>query len=223
MIFITGDIHGEIDIKKLNTKNFPIQKELTKQDYVIICGDFGLIWNGSKAEKYWLDWLSDKPFTTLFVDGNHENFDLLQVFAATEWHGGKVQVIRPNILHLMRGQVYDIDGKKFFSMGGAASHDKKYRTEGKSWWAQEMPSAEEYKEAEINLAQHNWEVDCVITHCAPTSVQSYLNPSLVSDDLTAFFEQLIGRLKWDKWYFGHYHMDVPYGQYRAMYDDIVMI
>lgn len=43
MIFITGDVHGEIDIHKLNTKNFPIQRELTKDDYVMVAGDFGLV------------------------------------------------------------------------------------------------------------------------------------------------------------------------------------
>lgn len=71
MIYITGDIHG--DPSKLSSDIFPEQKEMTKDDYVIICGDFGLIWEQkeSKTEKYWLDWLEEKPFTTLFVDGNH--------------------------------------------------------------------------------------------------------------------------------------------------------
>ena len=46
MIYITGDTHIPIDIKKLNTKNFSEQKTLTKEDYVIICGDFGGVWNG---------------------------------------------------------------------------------------------------------------------------------------------------------------------------------
>ena len=49
---------------------------MTKEDYVIICGDFGGVWNKeveNKEEKHLLDWLEEKPFTTLFVDGNHEN------------------------------------------------------------------------------------------------------------------------------------------------------
>lgn len=72
MIFVTGDIHGTHSIEKLNTINFPEQKTMTKNDYVIILGDFGLIWNGSKEEEYWLNWLNNKNFTTLFIDGNHE-------------------------------------------------------------------------------------------------------------------------------------------------------
>ena len=81
MIWVTGDIHGEL--RKLTVKNFPEQKEMTdgqENNFVIICGDFGLIWDWcgeNKSEKYNLDWLEDKPFTTLWVDGNHECFDRL--------------------------------------------------------------------------------------------------------------------------------------------------
>ena len=41
MIYITGDIHGSPE--RLSIKNFPVQKELNRDDYVIICGDLGLI------------------------------------------------------------------------------------------------------------------------------------------------------------------------------------
>ena len=74
MIYITGDTHS--DFTRFSTDKFPKQKEMTKNDYVIICGDFGGVWNyqeESTFEKHWLDWLNEKNFTTLFVDGNHEN------------------------------------------------------------------------------------------------------------------------------------------------------
>ena len=87
MIYITGDTHGDW-VSRLNTDAFPEQKEMTKDDTVIICGDFG-IWNDTKQERYNLDWLEDKPFTTLFVDGNHECFDRLYAMPVSEWHGGK--------------------------------------------------------------------------------------------------------------------------------------
>ena len=134
MIHITGDIHGTISVnKRLNTRNFPQQKQLTKNDYVIIAGDFGLIWDGSKEDQYWLKWLNKtKPFTTLFIDGNHENFDLLEEYPVEIWNGGKVHRINDSVIHLMRGQVFEIEGKKIFTFGGAASHDKEYRKEGKS-------------------------------------------------------------------------------------------
>ena len=56
MIFVTGDCHGEF--QKFSTSAFPEQKEMTKDDIVIICGDFGAVWDCdgvSNAEKYWLD------------------------------------------------------------------------------------------------------------------------------------------------------------------------
>ena len=124
-LFVTGDMHCNAcgEFSKLNTKNFPVQKELSKDDYILIAGDFGCIWNGSMEEEYWLDWLENKPFTTLFVDGNHENHARLAQFPVEEWHGGKVHRIRSSILHLMRGQIFDIAGLKVFAMGGASSHD----------------------------------------------------------------------------------------------------
>ena len=77
-VWITGDIHG--DPTRFSTESFYEQKEMTKDDYCIVLGDFGLIWDHrgeSKNEKWWLDWLESKPFTTLFIDGNHENHDRL--------------------------------------------------------------------------------------------------------------------------------------------------
>ena len=96
------------DINRLNVDSFPEQKEMTKDDYVIICGDFG-IWDNSKREKYNLSWLDDKPFTTLFVSGNHENYDILDSLKMSEWHGGLVNFVRKSVIHLMRGQVFNIE------------------------------------------------------------------------------------------------------------------
>ena len=126
MIHATGDTHS--NFIKFNTLIFPEQKEMTKKDYVIICGDYGGIWYNEtnkkiKEENYWLDWLEDKPFTTLFVDGNHENFDRLNALPKKEWNGGLVHEIRPSVLHLCRGEVFELDGTKIFAFGGAQSHD----------------------------------------------------------------------------------------------------
>ena len=122
MIFITGDCHGNFE--RFNPSIFPEQKEMTKEDYVIICGDFGGVWHKdeeSPEETMVLDWLDSRPFTTLFVCGNHENFDRLYQYPVEDWHGGKVHKIRDSVLHLMRGQVFEIEEKKIFSFGGPAA------------------------------------------------------------------------------------------------------
>ena len=83
---------------------------MTKNDYVIICGYFGEIWNylvESTYEKYWLDWLNEKNFTILYN------------YPVDEWLGGKVYKIRDSVLHLMRGEIFDIDNKKFFIFRGS--------------------------------------------------------------------------------------------------------
>ena len=118
-IFMTGDTHG--DFGRFFARAFPEQKDLSKDDYVIICGDFGGIWDGSEEEQRVLGWLENRSFTTLFVDGNHENFDLLHTYPICEWHGGLARVVRPSVLHLMRGRVYEIGGKRIFTMGGVST------------------------------------------------------------------------------------------------------
>lgn len=108
-IFVTGDIHASYDIAKLSESCFDTTG-LTKDDYVIVCGDFGLVWNNSASEQYWLRWLDARPFTTLFVDGNHEGFALLNSLPETTWNGGRVHQVANSVFHLQRGQMFDIDG-----------------------------------------------------------------------------------------------------------------
>lgn len=224
MIYITGDTHVPYDIGRLSAHNFPQQKELTKDDYVVICGDFGGVWTGGNTDKDWLEWLEDKPFTTLFVDGNHENFPLLNGFPEEEWHSGRIHRLRPSVIHLMRGQIFEIDGLKCFAMGGASSHDKDDRVEGIDWWPEEMPDDAEMKTALDNLKTAGWKVNIVLTHCAPAKVQCMLSSLYAQDALTNFFQYIDEELDFDAWYFGHYHADREVdAKHRALYNDIIRI
>ena len=208
MIYVTGDIHAPIDTPKLNTTQWPEQKHLTRNDYLVVCGDMGLVWDGSNTDKFWQRWFEDKPFTTLFVDGNHENHPMLAQYPVEEWKGGKVHKVQSHVLHLMRGQVFDIDGTTLFAMGGASSHDKEYRVEGLSWWPEELPSDAESEEAIKNLEANNWQVDLVVSHCTADSVQERLAYWYEHDKLTNFFEAVVhDKLDYRHWYFGHYHHD----------------
>ena len=240
-IFITGDTHGMIDWEKINTTRFPEQKNLTKNDYLIILGDFGGIWGDEGEDRYIIKTYEKRNFTTLFIDGNHENHDLLDSYPVEEWHGGKIHKISNSVFHLMRGQVFEIDGKTFFTMGGAESTDKQYRKEGQSWWVREMPSDKEYKEARKNLAQYDFKVDVVLTHCAPEGyIWEKLNPIYESDmskiisepmgsivarsgnRLTRFFDSLIlaRHLEFKHWYFGHYHRNMDWDKFSLVYNKV---
>lgn len=224
MIYITGDTHIPTDIGKLNSKKFPEQKGLTEKDYLIICGDFGGVWDNSNEEKYWIKWLQDKNFTTLFVDGNHENFTVLNEFPTVSFCGGRAHKINDKLYHLMRGQIYTIDNKRLFAFGGASSHDKAFRKEGVNWWAEELPDKSELKTAIDNLEKHEWNVDYVITHCAPTSVQQKISGEYETNELTDFFEELKTKLLYKEWFFGHYHTDLEIDEkHRCLFEGIISI
>lgn len=225
-IFITGDTHGDMSINKLSNKTFPENKKLTKDDFVIICGDFGLVWDNSKSEIYWRDWLTNnRNFTTLFVDGNHESFFLLNLYPISEWNGGKVHKITDSIIHLIRGEVYTIGSKKFFVMGGADSVDKLRRIEGVSWWKEELPSYIEYENGLSNLEKHGWKVDYVITHTCPLKVfGDVVENGKTMSDLEKYLDNIDNSLEFKEWYFGHYHQDKWINnKYRVIYNDIVEI
>lgn len=226
MIFLTGDTHIPIDISKLNSENFSEGKTLTKNDYVIILGDFGLYWHDDKTFRHWHKWLQAKPWTTLWLDGNHENFDLTNFMKVSEWHGGKVHE-DGSIIHLMRGQVYDIEEKKFFVMGGADSVDKANRIEGMSWWKEEVPNFSEINEAINNLIANENNVDYVLTHTCPAELITKmfnLTPWPEYNNVERILQHFLElKINFKKWYFGHWHEDKDYGKYSCLYDRVVKL
>jgi Icc-related predicted phosphoesterase len=221
MIYLTGDTHIPIDVNKLEEEFFPVQHTMSKEDYLIICGDFGGVWDRSKEKEQFLNALADRNFTTLFIDGNHENFDILDKMPVSQWHGGKVHFIRDSIIHLMRGQVFEIDGATFFTMGGGNSNDKAFRVPHRSWWKQEMPNDAEKQTGLDSLALHNYEVDYVITHTAPTDVVIQVRP-VASDELplNEYLMDIEHRVKFKKWFFGHFHRNLCIDdRFILLYDD----
>lgn len=227
MIYVTGDTHGLQDYYKLHifAGEHP---ELTKDDYVIIAGDFGAVWD-SKTLAADLKPYAELPFTVLFVDGNHENFDLLETFPVEEWHGGKVHKIKPDIIHLMRGQVFEIEGKTIFTFGGATSIDKFMRREGLSWWKQELPTYEELDEGIANLKKHNNKIDYIITHSCSERALMYpqirnsatLKLSCPESQMLSYIEETA---EFKHWYFGHFHIDAELSdKYTVLYHDIKRI
>lgn len=228
MIYLTGDAHGTIEIGKLSRANLAVERvEPGEGDFVIILGDFGLVFapDGQSAEeRWWLKWLDEKPWTTLFIDGNHENFARLNALPEEGWHGGRVHRVSESVLHLMRGQVFEIDGRSFFTMGGAASHDRQFRKEGRSWWPEELPSEEELARADAALDGCGRRVDYVLTHCAPTLVQGRINPTFLPDRLTEYLQHVRDTTAFHRWYFGHYHVDREYDDgFCALYNCVMPI
>lgn len=220
MIYVTGDTHRNVNKAKLLNFNY---SGLTKSDYIIICGDFGFIWFGDSDQPF-LDWLEELPCSILFCDGNHDNHPLINSYPVLEWNGGKVHQIRPHVLHLMRGEIYNIDNQKFFVFGGGESIDKMYRKEGESWWPEELPTKEECEYALDNLEKNNWKVDYVITHSAPDNILYRINPSYGHDILTNLLFVIDKQLEFKHWYFGHYHIDKQIDdQHTAVFEGVIKL
>ena len=212
MLFVTGDTHGEEG--RFQGKGSVIDRTLTGADMLFICGDWGYLFTGNDREQEFLDYLSKRPYQILFVDGNHENFTLLNEHPTEEWCGGKVHVIRrdekgkPKLIHLMRGQVFTVEGKKIFTFGGANSIDRYMRMPYKSWWPEEMPTYAEMDEAVLNLEKCNNEVDYIITHGAPEETMSIFHPYHPEEvSLNGFLEWIRENVKYKHWYMGHLHRD----------------
>lgn len=203
MIYITGDTHG--DINRLDSI------KLKKGDTLIICGDFGFIWDGSAREEKILRQLGKKKFNICFIDGTHENFDLLDEYEETSYCGGKAHHISGNLYHLMRGQVYRFERKKFFVMGGGESPDIDMLFDNGAWSRREFPSTQELAEGADNLERHDCQIDYIITHEPPATIKNFLKLktelSTRITGLNAYFDEMCKVCQFKRWYFGSMHID----------------
>ena len=224
---IAGDTHGTIDIGKIVRFFDEHENEYTSEDYLIICGDVGVCGFSASEEAETRRIFRNLSVTTLFVDGNHENFEQLNSYGIDIWNGGKVHFIESNIIHLMRGQVYNIAGTTFFTFGGAYSVDKMYGVKGFTWFAEEIPTREEYEEGWNNLERVNFKVDYILSHTAPREVAAAMGYGEMSDDeaeLRQYLQYVADDTEFDAWYFGHFHEDIEVDDmFYCLYDNMVVI
>ena len=232
-VYVTGDYHGGVaEHWRLEEGEWPEGYGLTRDDTLIVAGDFGLPWTFSLDECEEIAWFESRPWTTAFVDGNPERFDHWAERPCEEWRGGLVQRLSPGspIRHLVRGEVYDLDGASVLAMGGATSVDRARRFEGASWWPQELPDAADFSRADAALATRGWRVDYVVTHACSTRMLPralYPDPEFRHPDrdrLTDYLDGLEDRLSFRRWYCGRYRVDRDLdGRHTVLYDRIVRL
>lgn len=222
-IFVTGDKHGDIDFTTLSSKHFPEGKELTKDDYVIVLGDFGILWSNvpDNKERYLTKWYNEKPWTTLFVDGNHENHWRIANLKTEEKFGADVGKVTDSIYHLRRGRVYVIGGKKFFCFGGAFSIDKASRFPGISWWPEEVASQVEMDEGLTRLGKHDNKVDYILAHTCPDKFLNVLGlPGLrgkFNDPTCKYLSHVALITEFKRMYCGHFHINTSAEYLTCLY------
>lgn len=207
MVYVTGDTHGDV-----GRFNDPRLRRLHKDDTLIICGDFGFIWEGGRKEEAILKKLGKKKYNICFIDGTHENFDLLEQYPVAHWNGGKVHEISGNVRHLMRGQVYTLEGKRYFTMGGGESPDYDIRVEHNTWSKAEIPTKDELISAAHVVDRTAGKIDFIITHEPPLKIKGFLqlkdNKEAVRvTGLNTFFDELATYCQFKRWFFGSLHED----------------
>lgn len=251
MIYVTGDLHGRA-AERLSPENIPESGNMGKNDYVIALGDCGLIrdFNGeNERERKLLDRLESLPFSVLFIDGNHENFDRLNQYPAEEWNGGTVHVIRPHVLHLTRGFVFSIDGRKIFTFGGGKSHhigervldpfsdmntilemrkdsSRLLRINHINWWKEEMPDCVEMDRGIRSLRENNYDVDYILTHSPPSGILDRIGDAeLAHDQLTDYLEEEVReKTRYSSWYSAHLHRYAAFdGRDYILFQELVRI
>lgn len=189
----------------MTTKKFPIQKELTKDDVVIVLGDWGAIWYGDKRDNYLLKWWNKKPWTTFIVTGNHENYDVIEKLPTTTKFDGEVYRAADSVFIAKFGNIYNIGGYDCLCIGGAESHDKQFRKEGISWWRQEAITEQDYLYALDNIKKSSYNVDYVFSHTPGILALHMLGyPPTKSDQ---YVTRLLANVNYTCHYCGHMHID----------------
>lgn len=221
MIYITGDTHGDISCFKSSKLN-----KLGDKDYLIVCGDFGFIWDvNSEKEKKNLEFLKKRKYTICFVDGAHENFEMLNSYQPYRWKGGNAHKIANNIYHLMRGEVFTIEGKSFFVMGGGECDDIEYR-ENADILEGSQPNAEELKNGVSNLFDSGKNINYILTYEAPTIAKDILrqrtNQNMLITPLNTYLQELMKNVDYMHWYFGSLHTDLNISKkMTAVFNEII--
>lgn len=225
--FITGDTHRTNDIEKIIKFKYAMGDVLTRDDYLIVCGDMGICWYGNEEDESVKRWFESMPWTTLFVPGNHENYTLLNTIPTSEWNVGNVKFVSPHCICLLKGETYNINGTRFLACGGAMSIDKWCRKEGVSIWEKdEIFSVADMNNAIKNLDKIGNDVDFVISHTAPSHVvrdMFFCHDNY--DESCRNLEEVEKHMSFDTWFFGHWHIDANSqdGTYMAMFNTIVEV
>lgn len=235
-LFCTGDTHrNDVD-------RFLPYFNLSKDDIMVVLGDWGVIWYGENKfqsflqKQYYpvgsyddcvLDRWETYGFSTFVVPGNHDNYDMIEKYPLVEKYSGLTREIRPHIHIATNGEIYNLNGAKCFVMGGAPSIDKYMRVEHWTWWKQEIPSHTEFNHGFDRLDECDWNVDYVFSHEAPDYVLSVFDykHNILSNYLDVVDTRLINQCpNFKHHYFGHHHVDRVFTPHATcLFHDVIKL
>lgn len=226
MIYITGDIHG--DLRRIS--DFAYKYETSKEDTMIILGDVGFNYFRNYLDVQHKTCAESIPLTFFCIHGNHEmRPQTIGAYLEKEFGGGKVlyEEAYPSLLFAVDGEIYNIGGKRALVIGGAYSVDKEYRLQrGFHWFSDEQPSHRTKVITEANLGLSDWSVDVVLSHTCPLKYEPvevflpFIDQSKVDKSTEKWLDSIEQRLTYDKWYCGHYHTEKIIDKLEFMYESI---
>ncbi|MEG2087273.1 MAG: hypothetical protein RR022_03670 [Angelakisella sp.] len=215
MIYVTGDLHG--DIGQLQSSAV---RKLKRGDTLIVCGDFGFLWEDSRAERKRLVWLGKRRYHLLFVEGTHDNLDLLREYPTEPWNGGLTRPISGRLRQLVRGELFELEGKRILAMGGGQPDEGAQL--GVNCWQGALPDKDEILAICDRLDSCGWQLDAIISHQAPTNIDACITHRVCEVNfLTALMDTIQRKSKFGDWCFGSYHQNrlVP-PNYRCLYNQV---
>lgn len=213
LIYFLSDVHEDINFSGLK-KYVEIA---TDKDLLIILGDVGLNFTNTEENKLFSENFLSINKKIAFIEGNHENFGYINSFPVVKWNGGLAHKLTDNIVHLIRGNIYTIDGLKFFTFGGCKS-SQKWKDAG-LWFFGEEATEEELSFAVQNLKNNENSVDYILTHKYENG--AYENQSLPLLNLCDYLDK---KVKFNKWLSGHWHREFNYDEkHICIYDRLISI
>ena len=227
MVYITGDIHGEVHrVSEMTTK-----LKITPDDIIVLLGDVGVNYYGNKnGDCHSKKRLNDIGVTILCIHGNHEmRPETLITYREDQWHCGAVYVEDefPNLFFAKDGEVYDLEGTKAIAIGGAYSVDKRYRLRrGFQWFSDEQPSDEIRARVEKKLDEIGWQIDAVLTHTCPygyTPTEAFMSgvdQSTVDNSTELWLDTIEKKLNYKAWYCGHWHIEKQIDKLHFLFESV---
>ena len=220
-MFVRGDTHGSFGF----LPEFCEEEATTKEDVLVILGDAGINYYGEKdrKEEAIKKYIASFPITLLCVRGNHEarpeDRKRMRVENRTACGGDfegecYYEELYPNILYAKDGGVYRYKGDRILTIGGAYSVDKYYRLMMHLYWnMREQLDKSEMKEIQERISRDGGRFKYVFTHTCPWKWRptdlflSTVDQNTVDESMEKWLDEISGMIKYDHWYFGHFHDD----------------
>lgn len=208
MIYITGDMHGNISqmrqvMEKINCK---------PRNTLIILGDFGANYYFDKKDNIFKDAISEYNINIFVIRGNHDGnpINIKNIEEKEKYNNiGYIEPQYPNIFYTINNNIYNIENNTFLVLGGAYSVDKFYRLQlGYKWFSDEQMTEQEKN----NFWEKKYtKVDTIVSHTCPyENIPKHLflktiDQSTVDNSMEYFLQEVKNKIQYKNWFFGHFH------------------